>query len=172
MKKCPFCAEEIQDEAIVCKHCGRDLKAGVTQVQLVAPKKKTSVAAWGCLTILVLLALVWLVGSLTGPNSREPTGSTPAELRLPARGDPPSDLIARFGAPDMDDSTERDVPRPPMVTRFLTWKKANVRAAYIADAQMGEPPPYKGWRLIGFTDAESVAAITSAEAVRRLTTAR
>lgn len=50
MKKCPFCAEDIQDAAKVCKHCGRDLVAGL------APKKSSS----GCGTFIAVVGLLTL----------------------------------------------------------------------------------------------------------------
>lgn len=119
---------------------------------------------------IAALALVMLAAYADNPRNRSEVISVPAPDASPSPPlaglvKDPAVLIRSFGEPDYDQST---IERDSSITRRVTYAIEYVQVVYRTDGPAAAPTPGRPWRLIGFTDPASNAALDPAEALRRL----
>lgn len=154
MKACNVCGREVAHDARVCPECGHEF------------------FRIGCIgTTFIIIGVVFLIGVIADQLSTRKAGDTAPSnsdsIGRPVPGNVTNDaelLLYRCGKPDRDESTENDVPRPPIPSRIIEYRKSKLRIAYVpgGNTRVGDPPPYK-WKLLGIVDMRTNKAVSAAQ---------
>lgn len=157
-KICHQCRTEADILAKVCPACRA--KLGARGSNGVA-KKPTSFAV-GCIAVFLGIGVLGAIGgAIAGGGSSNTRNIAPTAAETLNAKDDLDLFVKRYGKPDVDDSTLHDNPRPPIVTRWLVYKKENVKSMYVYEND-------GTWKWIGFLEVKGKGVLKPEQVVERM----